>query len=270
MRGRGTPLPTRTGAADPTARWPAGSSSAAAVSARVTERFGSLAQGYRNVNPAGDAIAAAQPNRSVKVCHMPALPYPEGPAAISAVHASRGWIGEGGVRVPGADRRPVGGGRVRDVGRARPRRDDVDGPGHAHEGAARAPRAAVRLGVADPARSRAPQSDRRHGRVCRSGPEPARQGLSEGGTSELVKILGIAAVPHGFHSSFRDWAAERTTHPREFIEATLAHVVQNRVQAANVRSDRFERRPVLMNDHMDAWAEHLGEERGQVVTLRRR
>ena len=30
---------------------------------------------------------------------------------------------------------------------------------------------------------------------------------------------GIAAVPHGFRSSFRDWAAEETNHPREVIEA---------------------------------------------------
>ena len=42
----------------------------------------------------------------------------------------------------------------------------------------------------------------------------------------------IAAVPHGFRSSFRDWAAEQTDHPREVIEAGLAHVVQNKVEAA--------------------------------------
>ena len=44
-------------------------------------------------NPAGDAIAAALPKRPVRVRHMPALPYREVPAAIAAVHASRGWIG---------------------------------------------------------------------------------------------------------------------------------------------------------------------------------
>ena len=96
---------------------------------------------------------------------------------------------------------------------------------------------------------------------------PARRGkaLSEGGISKLVKLLGIAAVPHGFRSSFRDWAAEQTNHSREVIEAALAHVVQNRVEAAYARSDLFERRRVLMND----WAAYLGDERGQVVTLRR-
>ncbi len=39
----------------------------------------------------------------------------------------------------------------------------------------------------------------------------------------LLQRCGIAAVPHGFRSSFRDWAAERTDHPREVIEAALAH-----------------------------------------------
>ena len=69
----------------------------------------------------------------------------------------------------------------------------------------------------------------------------------------LVRELGIAAVPHGFRSSFRDWTAEETDHPREVIEAALAHVVRNRVEAAYARSDLFERRRVLMDD----WARYL-------------
>ena len=73
---------------------------------------------------------------------------------------------------------------------------------------------------------------------------------------QLRRMLGkhkIAAVPHGFRSSFRDWAAEETNHPREVIEAALAHVVQNRVEAAYRRTDLFERRRRLMND----WAAYL-------------
>ena len=69
----------------------------------------------------------------------------------------------------------------------------------------------------------------------------------------LVREQGIAAVPHGFRSSFRDWAAEETDYPREVIEAALAHVVRNRVEAAYARSDLFERRRVLMDD----WARYL-------------
>ena len=69
----------------------------------------------------------------------------------------------------------------------------------------------------------------------------------------LLQRHRIAAVPHGFRSSFRDWAAEETDHPREVIEAALAHVVQNKVEAAYARSDLFERRRRLMDD----WAEYL-------------
>ena len=69
----------------------------------------------------------------------------------------------------------------------------------------------------------------------------------------LVREQGIAAVPHGFRSSFRDWAAEETDHPREVIEAALAHVVRDRVEAAYARSDLFERRRVLMDD----WSRYL-------------
>ena len=45
--------------------------------------------------------------------------------------------------------------------------------------------------------------------------------LSNTTLSKLIKELGIAAVPHGFRSSFRDWAAERTSTPREVVEAAL-------------------------------------------------
>ena len=44
---------------------------------------------------------------------------------------------------------------------------------------------------------------------------------------------------------------ERTDHPREVIEAALAHVVPNRTEAAYARSDLFERRRRLMDDWMN-------------------
>ena len=72
----------------------------------------------------------------------------------------------------------------------------------------------------------------------------------------LLKRHRIAVVPHGFRSSFRDWAAEETDHPREVVEAALAHVVRNKVEAAYRRSDLFERRRRLMND----WAAYLAGE----------
>ena len=81
--------------------------------------------------------------------------------------------------------------------------------------------------------------------------------------SQLLKALEIAAVPHGFRSSFRDWAAEETDHPREVIEAALAHVVRNQTEAAYARSDLFERRRRLMDD----WSAYLAGASGQVVAF---
>ena len=72
--------------------------------------------------------------------------------------------------------------------------------------------------------------------------------LPEKALRRLLQDLNIAAVPHGFRSTFRDWAAEETNHPREVIEAALAHVVHNQVEAAYARSDLFERRRRLMDD----------------------
>lgn len=50
----------------------------------------------------------------------------------------------------------------------------------------------------------------------------------------------------GFRSTFRDWAAERTTVAPEVAEAALAHTVTNKVEAAYRRSDLLEKRRVLM------------------------
>ena len=66
--------------------------------------------------------------------------------------------------------------------------------------------------------------------------------------SGLLQDLAIGAVPPGFRSSFRDWAAEETDHRRAVIKAALAHVVRNQAEAAYARSDLFERRRRLMDD----------------------
>ena len=57
---------------------------------------------------------------------------------------------------------------------------------------------------------------------------------------------------HGFRSSFRDWAAERTGFPAEVAEMALAHAVSDKVEAAYRRGDLFQKRRQLM----DAWARY--------------
>ncbi|MDE2669707.1 MAG: site-specific integrase, partial [Chloroflexota bacterium] len=80
--------------------------------------------------------------------------------------------------------------------------------------------------------------------------------------NRLLRKHGIAAVPHGFRSSFRDWAAEMTDHPREVVEAALAHVVKSKVEAAYRRTDLFDRRRRLMAD----WEAYLAGRRAGTGT----
>ncbi|PWW47732.1 tyrosine-type recombinase/integrase [Melaminivora alkalimesophila] len=69
----------------------------------------------------------------------------------------------------------------------------------------------------------------------------------------LLKRMGRADLTvHGFRSSFRDWAGESTSHPREVIEHALAHGLKDKVEAAYARGTLFEKRNALMSD----WARH--------------
>jgi len=58
---------------------------------------------------------------------------------------------------------------------------------------------------------------------------------------------------HGFRSTFRDWAAENTSHPRDVCEQALAHTLESSVESAYRRGDMFEKRRKLMED----WAKYL-------------
>lgn len=82
-------------------------------------------------------------------------------------------------------------------------------------------------------------------------PSATGKTLSDMTLSKLMKEQGIDAVPHGFRSSFRDWAGEATHHAREIIEFALAHVISDKAEAAYARSDLFEKRKVLMADWSD-------------------
>jgi integrase len=63
--------------------------------------------------------------------------------------------------------------------------------------------------------------------------------------------MDIKVVPHGFRSTFRDWASERTNHSHEVKEMALAHTVGSKVEAAYRRGDLFEKRIALMQDWAD-------------------
>jgi integrase len=92
-------------------------------------------------------------------------------------------------------------------------------------------------------------------------PDPPFRGLLQ----RMGRGRGDLTV-HGFRSSFRDWAAERTNFPREVAEMALAHMVGSKVEAAYRRGDLFDKRCRLMA----AWAEFCAKapiDQGKVVSL---
>ena len=80
----------------------------------------------------------------------------------------------------------------------------------------------------------------------------------------LLERIGAKATMHGFRSSFRDWAAERTDTAREIAELCLAHAVGNQIERAYRRSDLRDKR----RDLMERWAAYITRESGTVVQLR--
>ena len=75
--------------------------------------------------------------------------------------------------------------------------------------------------------------------------------ISDMSMTAVLRRMGHETITvHGFRSSFRDWAGEITSFPREVIEAALAHRLKDKAEAAYARSDLFNKR----RDLMQAWA----------------
>jgi integrase len=83
----------------------------------------------------------------------------------------------------------------------------------------------------------------------------------------LLRRMGRDVTVHGFRSTFKDWASERTNFPNEVSEAALAHVVGDKVEAAYRRGDMFEKRRRLM----EAWTAYCTNKDAavNVVPMRR-
>jgi integrase len=86
---------------------------------------------------------------------------------------------------------------------------------------------------------------------------PATRGgqLSDMTLTAVLRRMGVEAVPHGFRSTFRDWASECTNYPRDAAEMALAHTIGDKVEAAYRRGDLFEKRVLMMAD----WATFLAK-----------
>lgn len=82
-----------------------------------------------------------------------------------------------------------------------------------------------------------------------------KSSLSNMAFLQLMKRMGRADLTsHGFRSTFKDWATEKTNYPNEVSEMALAHSVGNKVEAAYRRGDLYEKRVHIMRD----WGEYCG------------
>src|SRR5262249_16788672 len=98
-------------------------------------------------------------------------------------------------------------------------------------------------------------------------PGDRRETLSDMALLMLLRRMNRSDLTaHGFRSTFRDWAAERTNFPSEVVEMALGHAVSDKVEAAYRRGDLFEKRRKLM----DAWASYCArpELHGEIITMR--
>jgi len=220
---------------------------------RVRQRIGAVmkwavANGFRETNPAGDAIAAALPQGGAPRKHFRALPHAEVAAALEKVRES-----SAGVAVKLAIEFLVltaaRSGEVRGA-----RWDEIDDEaatwtipaertksGRKH----RVPLSGRALAVARAADGVGDGS----GLVF---PSPAGGVMSSSTLAKVVRDVGLDCVPHGFRTSFRMWCGDAGV-DREVAEAALAHVVRNKVEAAYARGTLFERRREVMK----AWSQYL-------------
>jgi integrase len=99
---------------------------------------------------------------------------------------------------------------------------------------------------------------------------PGRRGeMSDQSLRDMAESIRAGVTVHGFRSSFRDWAGDQTTFPREVAEAALAHKVGNRTEQAYRRGSALERRRKLM----EAWSSYCERApapatSGKVVSIR--
>ena len=227
---------------------------------RVRQRIGAVmkwavALGLRPDNPAGEALGQVLGRQRAVVQHMPALPYGDVANAITAVRASSASVA---VKLA-FEFLVVAACRSGEVRLARWDEFDLEDrewtiPAERMKAKRthRVPLSGRALEILDEARALSDGDDLVF-------PSPTGKPLSDGALSNPLRALGIAAVPHGFRSSFRDWAGECTA-PRAVMEAARAHVVGG-VEGAYARSDLFERRRTLM----DQWAAYLSTEGADIV-----
>jgi integrase len=82
-------------------------------------------------------------------------------------------------------------------------------------------------------------------------PSAKNSALSDMTLNKMMRDMEAHAVPHGFRSTFKDWASETTDYPNHMTEMALAHTIPNDVEAAYRRGDMVEKRRRMMQHWAD-------------------
>ena len=202
----------------------------------------SIAQGYRDDDPAGDAITAALPKTGHRVQHQRALAFADVGAAIITIRDSGAWPStklafefltltatrSGEVRL-------AEWGEIDEESLTWTIPASRMKTGREH----RIPLSRQAMDVLTAAQALGDGT----GLIF---PSQRGMALTDSTVSKLARENQIGCVPHGMRSSFRMWAAESTDVPREVCEFALAHVVGSAAEQSYQRSDLFERRRELM------------------------
>ncbi len=206
-----------------------------------------IAQGYRQDNPAGDAVTAALPKQAKARKHLRALPHRDVRDAVARVRQAKAYAT---LRLA-AEFAIITAARSGDVRGALWDEIDLD------KGLWTIPARRMKAGR----QHRVPLAARAIEVLAEARPHHNASGLvfpsKSGGEipswalAKLINSLGIEGTLHGMRSSFRDWCGE-TGAAREVAEACLAHRIGNAAEQAYARSDLLQRRRELMN----AWAEY--------------
>ena len=232
------------------------------TASRVRQRIGAvmrwaIAEGHRESNPV-DAIGSALPKNGHRKAHHKALAYDRVSGALATVRASGAYpstrLAFEFLVLTAARSGEVRGATWSEV--------DLDAAVWVVPGERMKAGRDHRVPLSDRAIEILREA-REHGD---SDPDalifaaPRGGALSDATIGKLLKEHGIAAVPHGFRSSFRDWASERTNTPHAVMEAALSHVIRDKAEAAYARSDLLDKRRELMA----AWARFVTAEPARV------
>ena len=204
-----------------------------------------IAQGYRKDNPAaGEIITAALPRAGNAIRHHRSLGYADVPSTLVTI-ASSGAYQATKDALEFLVLTAARSGEVRGATWAEMHLGAATWtiPGERMKGGRehRVPLSSAAMAVLHRARDYEDAS----GLVF---PSVTGKTLSDNTLSKLLRENSIPCVPHGFRSTFRVWAAECSSAPREIAEMALAHVEGSAAELAYRRTDYFEARRSLMEE----------------------